>query len=308
MLSMKCHDCAMKHCAGMLSYAKEILGGHAEGNPLDHRIDLLGEAVNLEHHLELIDQRLLVEAQELRRQMQAHGMAVTERDLQRIRDLYDAIAKNAVIPTETRTEASPEPARSRDGYVVVIDSPRDSGRFQEALRGVMENVLNQVTVYVLNPEIDIEENGFTTVRKPTRDFVEALDDDMFVYMTENDFIINKCDLNLLPDCYLAERVENPELYSGCKTYPYKWDCGAPHVLEKEKFLKTYNENENLLDCYYIRNEIKPVYNSFTRVARISQKLCCSNRSLVEGGCIFATALDDAGFASLREWLLTRRQR
>lgn len=305
MLSQKCFECALKHVATALSYAKEILGGHTEGNPLDHRIDLLGELCNLEHHLELLDGGLLTEAQVMRRILQSRGMAVNEADLQKLRDLYNGIEKKSVIPSKTHANAPQSVARSREGYKVVIDAPSNSERFEVALQGLMENVLNPIEVYVLNPKIEIKES-VTVVNPPLRDFVEGLDDDVFVYMEENDVIINKCDLNLLPDIYLQERVDKPDLYTNCKVYPYNWRCGAPHVLEREKFLKTYETD--VLNDYFIRNEIKPAYNAFGYVVRVQQRLCCGNRSNAEQGYIYATALDDAGFASLKEWLLTRRQK
>lgn len=306
MLSQKCFDCALKHVATALSYAKEILGGHTEGNPLDHRIDLLGELCNLEHHLELLDRNLLNEAQMLRRILQSRCMAVNEADIQKLRDFYVAIEKKSEIPSKTLIEASRSVARSREGYKVVIDSPSDSERFQVALQGLMENVLNPIEVFVLNPSIDVQ--GATVVNQPLKDFVEQLDDDVFVYMTENEYIINRCDFNLLPDIFLQEKCKGHEQYKECRVYPFEWDCGAPHILEKEKFLKTYHEDEDVLTCYYVRNGIKPVYNAYSYVVRVEHKLCCASRGQAESGYIYATALDNDGFLSLKEWLLTRRQK
>lgn len=48
--SMDCVACFRKHVAAALSFAKEVMGGHGEGSPLDHRVDLAGEIGNAEQH------------------------------------------------------------------------------------------------------------------------------------------------------------------------------------------------------------------------------------------------------------------
>ena len=70
MKDMKCYDCVLKHLAAALSYAKEIRAGHDRNAELDHRPDLLGELVNAEHHLELLDPALCQSAAELRKKLQ----------------------------------------------------------------------------------------------------------------------------------------------------------------------------------------------------------------------------------------------
>jgi hypothetical protein len=299
MLTQKCHECALKHVATALSYAKEILGGHTEGNPLDHRIDMLGELCNLEHHLELIDTALLHEAQMLRRLLQSRGMSVNEADLQKLRDLYNGIEAKATIPSQMRTEASPCVARSRDWYKVVIDSPCDVERLQACHECLRRNVMNQIEVIALNPTVDVPD-GVEVVEGTLVDYIKGLDDDGFIYMTHDDFIINRCDLNLLPDIYLQQKCKNPEKYKGCGTYPYEWDCGAPHYLLRDKVIETYDGDT--LNDYYIKQAVKPAYNAYSYVVRVTDRLCCGVKAQAESGYIYATALTDSGFASLMEWL------
>lgn len=310
MLSQKCYECALKHVATALSYAKEILGGHTEGNPLDHRIDLLGELCNLEHHLELLDGGLLTEAQVMRRILQSRGMAVNEADLQKLRDFYNAIEQKSVIPSRTHREAAVSVARSREGYLVVVDSPRDRERFQAVYEGLRKNVLNEIEIVVCKPAFECPAD-VAVVDMPFSEYVRSIKEECFVYMTQDCFIINRCDFNLLPDIYLQDKCNHAEKYKGYKVYPYEWDCGAPHVLYTQKVIETFDGSYtcgNVLNDYYIKQEIRPAYNSYQYVARVTDRVCCGVKQQLESGYLYATATTDEGFRSLKEWLLTKRQK
>jgi hypothetical protein len=226
-------------------------------------------------------------------------MSVNEADLQKLRDLYNGIEAKATIPSQMRTEASPCVARSRDWYKVVIDSPCDVERLQACHECLRRNVMNQIEVIALNPTVDVPD-GVEVVEGTLVDYIKGLDDDGFIYMTHDDFIINRCDLNLLPDIYLQQKCKNPEKYKGCGTYPYEWDCGAPHYLLRDKVIETYDGDT--LNDYYIKQAVKPAYNAYSYVVRVTDRLCCGVKAQAESGYIYATALTDSGFASLMEWL------
>lgn len=303
MTSQKCYDCALKHCAAALSYAKEIIGGHAEGNPLDHRIDLLGELCNLEHHLELLDGGLLREAQLLRRGLQGRGMDADEGDIARMREMYAGIEERARIPNPAPEAPRPSVARSRGRYVVVVDSPDDGERFLLAHECLRRNVMNEIEIVALNPSVDVPAD-VKAIRQPLRGFVESLTDECFVYMTQDNFVIARCDLNLLPDIHLHTRARNAEKYGG-SAYPYEWDCGAPHVLFRDRFLKHCGDGGDVLNDYYIGSGAPAAYDALSYVVRARERLCCASRSNAEGGYVYATALDDGAFRDLRKWLEER---
>ena len=86
--SMKCRDCVLKHLAGAISYAKEILDGHGKGGTPDHRPDYLGELVNAEHHLELLSKEILEKVSALRTAAQMKGMQPSEEDIEELRMLW----------------------------------------------------------------------------------------------------------------------------------------------------------------------------------------------------------------------------
>ena len=75
--NMKCFECLLKHLAGALSYAKEVIAGHDGNNELDHRIDFLGEVVNAEHHAELIDENLASQIKAFRAYLQGRDCVLT---------------------------------------------------------------------------------------------------------------------------------------------------------------------------------------------------------------------------------------
>ena len=76
MQTMKCFQCALKHTSTALSYGKQIMNGHGEGADLDHRPDFLGQITNLEHHLKLLDENLLLEVKNYREMLQAKKINV----------------------------------------------------------------------------------------------------------------------------------------------------------------------------------------------------------------------------------------
>ena len=101
-MNMKCPDCVLKHLAAAISYAKEVQSGHNRRHELDHRPDLLGELVNAEHHLKLLDNSLHGAVSSLRKKLQDNGINPNMADAEYIRrlfrlveDKFNPIAKNA---------------------------------------------------------------------------------------------------------------------------------------------------------------------------------------------------------------------
>ena len=86
--SMRCRDCALKHIAAAISYAKEILDGHGKGGTPDHRPDYLGELVNAEHHLELLSRDAMEKVSAMRTAAQMKGMTPSEEDIEALRALW----------------------------------------------------------------------------------------------------------------------------------------------------------------------------------------------------------------------------
>ena len=89
--NMKCPACILKHLSAALSYAKEVQSGHNRGHELDHRPDLLGELVNAEHHLKLLDNNLYDAVAGLRKKLQENGINPNMAHTEYLRKLWKMV-------------------------------------------------------------------------------------------------------------------------------------------------------------------------------------------------------------------------
>ena len=85
---MKCKNCALKHIAAVISYGKETMNGHGKGAELDHRPDFLGELVNAEHHLKLLDAKLHMLVTNARRKLQEKDHVPGMSDIEQLRSIW----------------------------------------------------------------------------------------------------------------------------------------------------------------------------------------------------------------------------
>ena len=113
MENMNCPNCALKHIAAAISYAKEIMAGHGKGNDLDHRPDFLGELVNLEHHLKAIDPKLFSVALKMRRDLQDAQTVPTELDIVKLRRLWQLIETTYIDNGDTEPGLLPGSGAAR---------------------------------------------------------------------------------------------------------------------------------------------------------------------------------------------------
>ena len=106
MNSMICFDCVLKHISAALSFGKEILSGHGLGSDLDHRIDFLGEIVNAEQHLELIDQNIFTEISDFRKRLQGENILISNSDFEFIRAVFLKVERLKLNPIKNPAETS----------------------------------------------------------------------------------------------------------------------------------------------------------------------------------------------------------
>ena len=106
MKTMKCLQCVTKHLAAALSYGKEIMGNHGQGEDLDHRIDMQGELANAEHHLAVLDEKKLRRTiSTLRHKMEASNFAIDEHDLELIRKAWLLLQANNTATPQSSTKS-----------------------------------------------------------------------------------------------------------------------------------------------------------------------------------------------------------
>jgi hypothetical protein len=103
MQNMKCPACVLKHLSAAISYAKEVQSGHNRRHELDHRPDLLGELVNAEHHLKLLDNNICGSVSTLRKKLQDNGINPGLAEIEYIRSLWKMV-ENKFMPVPASGE------------------------------------------------------------------------------------------------------------------------------------------------------------------------------------------------------------
>lgn len=272
MNSMKCFQCVLKHVSACLSYGKEILSGHGKDSDLDHRIDFLGELVNLEHHLELIDKNLFVEVKNFRQQMQSKQENVNQADLQYLRQLFIKV-QNAQTSTNSseqkQTEINSIPS-------VLFLHIQDKNYFDLAYRKLKENLSDYDKIYCLKSDIDLSEYD-----------VEKIDykniENEYVYViNEKDIILRSFSAkNLLRiQDYKANFKYGQIIQELKENKPYFYYDDFPALVKKDDF-QEYLNRDYPLTFYCNKNKADVQYKPFQVALKLNQVLCCSNKGKIK---------------------------
>lgn len=309
--TMNCFQCCYKHLAGALSYGKEIISGHDETNDLDHRIDFLGQLVNLEHHLQLINKQIFDTARAFRSDLQQRSIAVNEADLQAIRELYKSLEAfekkiKVDVPKSIKQSYYDTKNYNQQAFTVVIDTPVNEEYFNTCYKLLKANVMNQLDIILINPAFDISSYEVRSAAN-LYDFIKTDSGvtENFIYMRENYFILKPFDFNFLENTYSQKPAECSDLLKekGIKKFCYSWDAGKPQIINKAKFLEVMQgiETQDVLSFYFNSTGEEAKKNSVFSVISLDKALCCSNKARIGKSC-FATALNNAGFKSLAQWI------
>ena len=123
MKNMKCKNCALKHIAAAISYGKEIMSGHTKGAELDHRPDFLGELVNAEHHLKLLDARGYNIIINLRRKLQKLDHIPSMADIEYLRHIWLLTDK---LETTEGNKTQSRPCGPCKGAKKIVTTPTET--------------------------------------------------------------------------------------------------------------------------------------------------------------------------------------
>lgn len=313
MENMKCFQCLYKHLACALSYSKEIIAGHNQTHYLNHKIDFLGQLVNAEHHLQMIDQSLFNKLAVFRRDLQGRSLDVTQTDMDTIRQIYSQIndleKRNSKTPESIRQRYSTTKYRTQDKYTVIYDGIKDIDRFKKSYELLRLNVVNDLQVIVCaSPDVDLSE--FPQITAVDTDLYSLLAEDQtitdnFVYMKDSYFIIKTYDFNFLFSSYTQKRAKDQGKIrqAGAKRFCYSWDSGKPQIINRQKYLEVMKDfqTEDVLSAYFNLTGTKPQFNNIYNTVILDKKLCCSNKSKI-AVCSFVQAVNQEGFNSLVQWL------
>lgn len=157
--SMNCLNCCLKHIACALSYAKEILDGHGKDSELDHRIDFLGQLINLEHHLICYNRQYALDLREYREQLQAHSMIPKIEDLNKFRKMYidlQNFKKQKNINEIELIDSSP---------AIVFISIQNENFLDLTYKMILKNLKNYTKIYCLNSQIDLSNYNIEKIKK-----------------------------------------------------------------------------------------------------------------------------------------------
>ena len=305
MENMKCYDCLYKHLAGALSYAKEILSGHDENNALDHRIDFLGELVNAEHQLELIDNGLADELKAFRQNLQSRRLKINEADLERLRAFYKNVEgvengnKNPINKKENVKNYN------QDEFSVIYFQPKNEQRFGLSYQLLKLNALNTIKIYAIQPEIELKDYpDINVVKEDIFDLIKTDEiTENFVYFQENYFLLRKFDFNFLSNTYRQIKAENEVdlRKKGINGFCYDWDV-KPQMFNKNDYLKTMDGINDHIPTYYFNFNRQGVnFNAFFHVVDLNKVICCSNKARI-GTMNFCTCRNEEAFQSFKKWI------
>lgn len=307
MNTMKCYNCLYKHLAGALSYCKEILDGHDDTNELDHRIDLLGQLVNAEHHAELIDESITSQIKALRSNLQNRRIEVDQAVIQTIRTIYKRIQdiENVVeqpkikIPVEQRKKLFSDIKRDDEKYSIVIDNVDDKDKFELCYKLIKSHCLNEHEIFVLNPKIEVKDVAILNGR--LYDNLYKLTDN-FIYMKQSYLLLKPFDFNNMQAVYTQHEASNMNKLR-LNRFCYSYDSGCPQVLNKGiyKDVMGQDDEKDILSSYFNYHQQKQPKNAHFVVVQLHNKLCCSNKAQI-GMVNFATYYNNTAYQSVKEWI------
>ncbi len=313
--NMICWDCVLKHLAGALSYGKEVLSGHTRGAGLDHRVDFLGELVNAEHHLELMDRGVLNIVSNFRKEMQAKKGMVGIEDLATVRRMYLKAEELSGATNETQLRETGNAFRSDFGALnyenrtggkitalypeytgnldVVYNFVDDYEQFKYSYESIRKYALNHGKIYVLKSEIDLTDFEVETIGKSLSEFCadERLTED-FLLTGQNMALLREFDVRksfpvfsykVIKEMHETMKFLKEKGYQG---HIYLWDGIKQQPVNKSKYLELMKEVEtdHPLTAYYsLKNEEKS-FNAQNIVCHIDRPVCCSTKSMLKNSC------------------------
>lgn len=268
MENMNCYECILKHIATALSYGKEILSGHGKGSDLDHRIDFLGQIVNLEHHLQLTDINTFYEVKNFRQQLQNRKIELNSSDLDYLRELY--------LKMENQQDNNIE--QKEDKFIeffppVLFMNITNKSYFDICYKKLKQNLTEYDKIYYLNSKIDLSEYD---IEKINYEDIES----PYIYIMQEDVILLK--QISARNFYRIADVESNFSYKDMvmkikKNQSYYFYENYPCLVEKDKFGECYLKEEYPLTFYCNKYKCNYEYKAFQLCVKLDKKICCSNK-------------------------------
>lgn len=310
MENMICFDCVLKHLATALSYGKQILSGHSLGNDLDHRIDFLGQLVNAEHHLQLINAELFTKVSDFRKVLQTKKMLVTFEDLEKIRSFYldvqflqDGNLENINYKIQLPTE----------NVDIVYKTVTNLDYFDLSYKSVKKHGTYINKIYVLQSDVDLSK--YEDVEVLNMDMLQAcksdkLKDDLVIF-SENMGILRETDFRKITPSFSSKgyevnidsRIFIKGILKSDKVI-YNYDNIKPQPINKKTYVEVMQniqyQGKDYLTVFYTLSKIFVKENYTTVTVTVNRNICCSTKSELQRKpfCIWT----ENGFLSLKQHL------
>lgn len=286
---MICYECVLKHLSAALSYGKEIMSGHGKGAELDHRPDYLGQIVNVEHHLELIDQQLFEEVSAYRKQLQAKRIDVDQDDLAFIRKIYNIVqlkeeGVNTVMTSQTNSmlfDTNPD---------IIYINVQNKTQFLFSYQLLKKNLTNYNNVYILNPNIDLSDiNDVQIINETWQDFIIRQNlTQNFIIMYENTSFLKTVDARAIPTTFALNIKNNKQIFPELRQYHITgkiqlFDYIKAQPINKTKFkeiMADYNGKYPVSIYNLLLKNKNIISNNFITV-NVERPVCCSTKSALK---------------------------
>lgn len=300
---MICYQCVLKHLAGALSYGKEIISGHTLGASLDHRIDFLGEIINSEHHLELMDINLYNQISNYRKELQSRKILINANDLEFIRNCY-----NKIEQLESGIEIT-----SNNNYDVLTINPdivfydvNNINYFDLSYKSIKKNLIDFNKIKVLKSSVDLSKyDDVEIVNQSIKDY--AINSDDFILFYQNNVVLKQFSAKKIENSFSMKKYDNVDVISfikknGVDKVIYNYDYLKPAKIKTSifnKVIKNYHGDYPVTVYCYLGQQTTLLNDNMCTV-NVDRNICCSTKNELK--IKFFARFNENGFESLKKFL------
>lgn len=307
MINMFCFDCVYKHLAGALSYGKEILSGHDQNNALDHRIDFLGQLINAEHHLQLIDAVLFDLISNFRKTMQAKRIKINADDLDFIRDFYLKVQK---VELKQQQDQTPYKDFVESKPDILFKSVKDIQYFKLSYDLIKKNLYNYNRIFVLKTDCDLTLfQDVIHLNQSLAQFVNTADNN-FILMSQDTGFLKQFNAKQIVLTYTNKSVDAKTIKflreQKIDQHILNYDQCKAQLIQIDKMRQIKYDGDFPITVYAYLTKQNTLYNDNNLTAFVDRKICCSLAQKIKN--VPFVRWNNAGFESLKLTILKNKKR